>query len=154
SQSVQAAQAQQIATQITAEFANVTQQSADKSLLDAQNKQAQTAQTQLLQAQTQAAVSAFLALNPTIDASGIAAAVAAGRISPLIGQLAAAEAQARSATQALAEFNTLQGLRAQSARELTGAESERADIQNRRSAAARDEADSIRQTGAAAAQAR
>ncbi len=105
----------QAATQLITQEAALTaeaQASAQASMTDAAQKQALTAQTQLLTAQTQAAVSAFLDLNPGINTAGIAAAVAAGKIPPLIGQLAAAAVAARNATAALAQFNAMQGLKA------------------------------------------
>lgn len=76
--------AAQFVAQIQQQIA-VSAESANQSLLDAQAKGAQAAQTQLLQQQTINAASAFLTLNPNIDGSGVAAAVAAGKISAAVG---------------------------------------------------------------------
>lgn len=105
---------------------------------DAQSKQALTAQTQLLEAQNIAAANAFLALNPTIDASGVAALAAAGKIDPLLAQLIQATLRAREATAALAAFNTLQGLKNQTARQLIGAQGNEAEVRGFQRSASRD----------------
>ena len=52
----------------------VTQEAADKSLLDAQAKDAQKAKTLELQQETINAANAFMLLNPNIDGSGVASA--------------------------------------------------------------------------------
>jgi hypothetical protein len=104
------ADANQQAAQAILAQASATDTSAQASLIDAANKERQAAEHQLLVAQTDAATDAFLALNPTIDAAGVAALVAAGKIDPLIGQLAAARIQADDARAALARFNLEAGL--------------------------------------------
>ncbi len=80
----------------------VTQEAADKSLLDAQAKDAQRAKTLELQQETINAANAFMLLNPNIDGSGVASAQAAGKISMAVAQyiamtLATAEAKAKLA---------------------------------------------------------
>lgn len=79
--------------------AQVTQDEANASLFDAAAKKTQAAQTALLNFQTQQAAQAFLALNPNISQSGVAAAVASGQISAAVGQYIAmtlATARARA----------------------------------------------------------
>lgn len=100
------------ATAAIREATGATEAAAAQSLIDAQNKETQTAQTELLEAQTTAAVTAFLRLNPTMTASQAASATAAAGLSPLIAQLIQATLRAREATQALASFNALQGVKA------------------------------------------
>lgn len=95
---------QQAAQEIRAAIAAM-QDAAQKSVADTAAKDAQQAKTQLLAAQTKQAVSGFFALNPQIDAAGIAALVAAGKLDPLIGQLAAARVEALNAGAALAALN-------------------------------------------------
>ena len=80
----------------------VTQEAADKSLLDAQAKDAQKAKTLELQQETINAANAFMLLNPNIDGSGVASAQASGKISMAVAQyiamtLATAEAKAKLA---------------------------------------------------------
>jgi hypothetical protein len=103
--SIQAADAALLAIDATNAHNAVLQASAEASVVDTAAKNEQAAATQLLTLQTNETVSAFLALNPNIDAAGVAALVTAGKISPLIGQLAAAALQARDATNALIAFN-------------------------------------------------
>lgn len=78
------------------------QQVAATSIQATAAKDAQTAATALLDFQTRSAAEAFMALNPGIDGSGVASAVAAGKISAAVGQyiamtLAAAQARAQLA---------------------------------------------------------
>ena len=61
------------------------QASAAQTMLDTQAKEQSTAQSELLAAQIQMVGDAYLALNPNIDASGIAQAVAAGKIDAAVG---------------------------------------------------------------------
>ncbi len=140
--------ASQLITQ-EAQLAAEAQASAQASMTDAANKQALTAQTQLLTAQTQAAVNEFLALNPGITTSGIAAAVAAGKIPPLIGQLAAAAVAARNAAAALAQFNAMQGLKAPAVGDRRNSEAN--DLRAQQRAEAGRRAADVRQAGAAQA---
>jgi hypothetical protein len=89
-----------------------TADSGAQSQIDAQNKAEQTAQTELLVAQADAAVDAFLRLNPNMTASSAASAAAASGLSPLIARLIEAALRARDATNELARFNALQGVKA------------------------------------------
>lgn len=104
----QAANAGGIAAQAAAaqiQFsAQAMQQSAEASVLAAAQHQAQTAATAALAQETNAAAQAFLNLNPGIDAAGIAAAIAAGRVPPLVGQLAALMQQANATAGAMAQL--------------------------------------------------
>jgi hypothetical protein len=84
---------------------SVTEQSVQVSLADAAAKQEVALKTQLLTAETNAAVSAFMALNPNIDAGGVAALVMAGKIDPLLAQLIQARLRANEATNAMIAFN-------------------------------------------------
>lgn len=84
--------------------AQAMQQSAEASVLAAAQHQAQAAATAALTAETNASANAFLALNPNIDAAGIASAVAAGRVPPLVGQLAALMQQAQRTAGAMAQL--------------------------------------------------
>lgn len=108
----EAAAVDQLREQRMLALSAATEDSGSKSLIDAQAKQTETAQTELLAAQTQAAVDAFLALNPNMTASGAAAAAGAAGMSPLIARLIEATLRAREATNALAAFNALQGVKA------------------------------------------
>jgi hypothetical protein len=74
---------------------------AQAAVLAAGQQQAQTIATQALTQETNAAVNAFLALNPNLDAAGIASAIAAGKVPPLIGQLAALRLAADATAAAL-----------------------------------------------------
>jgi hypothetical protein len=109
-------------------LAAVTQTSVQAGLADAAAKQEVAAKTGLLTAETNAAVTAFMNLHPNISASGVAALAAAGQIDPLLAQLIQARIRADEAAGALARFNTLQGLKAQTARQLIGPDSESADL--------------------------
>lgn len=100
--------AAQFVAQIQQQIA-VSAESANQSLLDAQAKGAQAAQTQLLQQQTINAASAFLTLNPNIDGSGVAAAVAAGKISAAVGQYIAMTLATGQATAELARLQAQAG---------------------------------------------
>lgn len=84
------------------------QRSADASTLDAAQKKAQADQIAILNENTNASLNTFLALNPTLDASGAAAAAAAQGYAPIIGQLAAIKLQADGATASLALLNAQQ----------------------------------------------
>jgi hypothetical protein len=73
---------------------------------DTAAKQAASAQHELLQAQIQSVAQSYLALNPNIDAAGVASAVAAGKIDAAVGvyiNMTLATARAR------AELAALQG---------------------------------------------
>lgn len=109
--SAESAAAAQLVAITQAETA-VLADAASKSLIDAAAKQEEASKTELLTAQTTAAVSAFMLLHPNIDASGVAALVAAGKINPLLAQLIQATLRAREAAQALAQFNILSGVKA------------------------------------------
>ena len=61
------------------------QQATAQTILDSQAKEVSTAQSQLLEAQIKLVGDAYLALNPNIDASGVAQAVAAGKIDAAVG---------------------------------------------------------------------
>jgi len=61
------------------------QASAAQTMLETQAKEASTAQSELLAAQIQMVGDAYLALNPNIDASGVAQAVAANHIDEAVG---------------------------------------------------------------------
>ncbi len=84
--------------------------SAEKSVIATATQQAQAAATAALTQQTNTAVSSFLALNPSIDGAGIAAAVAAGKIPALIGQLAGLRIAAYSARDAVAALAAQQAI--------------------------------------------
>lgn len=88
----QAANAAGIASQEAAGRINFAQQAIDASarasIVATAQQQAQAAATDLLTQETNAAVTAFLNMNPNIDAAGIASQVAAGKIPTLIGELA------------------------------------------------------------------
>jgi hypothetical protein len=78
--------------------------SAETSVLATARQQAQQAATAALAQETNAAAQSFLNMNPTIDAAGIAAAVAAGRVPPLVGELAALMQQAQATAGAMAQL--------------------------------------------------
>lgn len=80
-------------------------EAAEKEVADAANKDAQSAATDLLAAKTKLAVDQFLALNPTIGASGAAAAAAAAGYDPQIRQLIVLAVEARNAQAALAQLS-------------------------------------------------
>jgi hypothetical protein len=88
--------------------AAVTRESALQSQIDAEAKQLQAQQTQVLTQEALMAADAFLRLNPGIDAAGIAALVTAGKIDPLLAQLAAMRVQANEARIALIELANAQ----------------------------------------------
>lgn len=81
------------------------QRAAQASVNDAAAKETQTAKTALLTAESNNAVNSFLALNPQIDASGIAALVAAGKLDAEIGRLAALRVEAAGAKDELIKLN-------------------------------------------------
>jgi hypothetical protein len=86
---------------------------AESSVLATAQQKAQQAAVQELTDATNAEVAAFLAMNPLIDAAGIAAQVAAGKIPALIGQLAALRVEAYSTRDAVAALAAAQGLNTQ-----------------------------------------
>jgi len=86
------------------------QTSAQASVLAAAEQLAQKAATDQLSASTTAGVNAFLALNPTLDAAGIAAVGAANNTDPLIIKLAQLRVEAYSARDAIAALAAAQGL--------------------------------------------
>jgi len=86
---LQASDATGVFTSQIQQLIGVTQEAADKSLLDSTAKQAQAAQTQLLQQHTINAANAFLQLNPNIDGSGVASAAASGKINQAVAQFIA-----------------------------------------------------------------
>lgn len=90
----------QARTQINAVTGEL-QTNAQAAVLAAAQQNAQQQATAALTAETNAAVNAFLALNPNVDAAGIASAIAAGKIPPLVGQLAAMQVQADATAAAL-----------------------------------------------------
>lgn len=104
----QAANASGIAAQATAGqmafSAQAMQQNAEAAVLATARQQAQSQVTAVLTQETQTAANAFLAMNPTIDAAGIAAAVAAGRVPALVGQLAALQLQALRTAGAMSQL--------------------------------------------------
>jgi trimeric autotransporter adhesin len=104
------ASAAQIAAAATAAATAETQKTAEAAVLAAAQQDIQAQATANLTAQTTAAVSAFLALNPSIDGAGIAAAVAAGKIPALIGQLAQLRVAAYSARDAVAALAAQQAI--------------------------------------------
>jgi hypothetical protein len=108
-----AAEHQAAADKILA-MVSANQSGAQASVLAAAQQQAQAAEVKKLTDETNKEVSAFLALNPTIDASGIAAQVAAGKIPALIGQLAALRVEAYSTRDAVAALAAAQGLQVKS----------------------------------------
>lgn len=87
---------------------------AQASVLAAAQSAAQKAAVDQLTESTNADVAAFLALNPIIDAAGIAAQVAAGKIPKLIGELAALRVEAYSTRDAVAALAAAQGLNVKS----------------------------------------
>jgi hypothetical protein len=93
----------------TARLSQANQDSAVASGTDAEQKQLQALQTQLVHDQALNAANAFLALNPTINASGIQSAVTAGAITPLIGRLAELIGQVNAARAALGALSGAQG---------------------------------------------
>jgi len=90
-------------------------QSAQASVADSAAKDAQQNTTALLAAQAKLSVDSFLQLNPRIDESGVAALVAAGKLNPFIGQLAALQLQASSAADELIKLNNAQNQKATNA---------------------------------------
>lgn len=82
---LQSADADDRRTQATVGSIIAQQQSTAQTLLDAQAKDVSAAQSQLLEAQIRMVADAYLALNPNIDASGVAQAVAAGKIDAAVG---------------------------------------------------------------------
>jgi len=90
-------------------FASAAGQSAVQSLIDADAKQAQAEQIRILQEQANEATNSFLTLNPTIDAAGIAALIAAGKLDPLIGQLAAVRIEAAKTANQMIQLNSTLG---------------------------------------------
>ena len=87
---------------------------AQSSVLATAQQAAQKAAVDQLTESTKADVDAFLALNPLIDAAGIASAVAAGKIPALIGQLAALRVEAYSTRDAVAALAAAQALNTKS----------------------------------------
>lgn len=90
------------------------QSNAEAAVLAAAQQNAQATATANLTEQTNAAVTAFLNLNPAIDAGGIAAAVTAGKIPPLIGELAKLRIAAYSARDAIAALAAQQAINVKS----------------------------------------
>lgn len=106
----QAASANQKAADTILVQAAANQTNAQASVLAAAQNAAQQAAVQQLTEETNKEVSAFLAMNPLIDAAGIAALVAAGKIPALIGQLAALRIQAYSTRDAIAALAAQQAI--------------------------------------------
>ena len=94
----------------TAAATAATQASAEASLLASAQQDMQSVATANLKIQTDAAVASFLSLNPSIDGAGIAAAVAAGKIPALVGQLASLRVAAYSARDAVAALAAQQAV--------------------------------------------
>lgn len=82
---LQSADAEDRRTQATRGSIIAQQQATAQTILEAQAKEASIAQSQLLEAQIKLVGDAYLALNPNIDASGVAQAVAAGKIDAAVG---------------------------------------------------------------------
>ncbi len=97
-----------LANAITAETVAL-QRSSEESIADAAAKAALEVKTKLLAAQTDQAVASFLQLNPAIDAAGVTALVAAGKIDPLIGRLVALKIEAINSARELLNFSLAQG---------------------------------------------
>src|SRR5262249_48592839 len=95
---IQAATAGQEAASTMATTSAEIEKSAQQSIIDAEAKQTQAAVTEALRQQLDDATNSFLELNPNIDQAGISALVAAGKLDPIIGQLAALRQQAAEAT--------------------------------------------------------
>lgn len=86
------------------------QQAAAATILEAQAKEQNTAQSELLAAQIQMVAQDYMALNPNITDSGVAAAVAAGKIDAAVGayiNMTLATAKARTE---LAAFQAQAGM--------------------------------------------
>lgn len=80
------------------------QEAAAAEIAKTQAEEASTAQSQLLEAQIRLVGDAYLALNPNIDAAGVASAVAAGKIDAAVGtyiNMTLATAKARAELAAL-----------------------------------------------------
>lgn len=82
----------------------VIETTASKSIEDAIAKRKESTETALLQAKVDAAAASFKKLHPQMDATGLAAIVAASNIDPLIKQLLLAQYEADEAAKALAGF--------------------------------------------------
>lgn len=93
-----------LAAEAAGMLSQATRDAAAEHLIAGQQAELQSAKTELLRLQTQAAVDEFLRLNPTLSASGVAAAGAAAGLSPLQIQLAQTAIQANNAQSALAAF--------------------------------------------------
>lgn len=85
--------------------ARLIEQSAQQSLIDAEAKRGQAAQIQIVQQQAQLAADAFLRLHPNIDATGVAALAAAGKLDPFLAQLIQGQLKADAFTGALERLN-------------------------------------------------
>lgn len=96
----------------TAVAAVAAQDSADKSLLDAAAKQQQAAELAVLEAQTKLAADSFLALNPNITGSGVASAVASGKINAAVGQYITMTLATAAARVELARLQNQAGIQA------------------------------------------
>lgn len=103
-------QAAQAATTAQTALTTELQANAQAAVLASAQQAAQSQATANLTATTNAAVTAFLNLNPNIDAAGIAAQVAAGKIPSLIGQLAGLRIAAYSARDAVAALAAQQAI--------------------------------------------
>jgi hypothetical protein len=88
--------------------AQALQLGAQASVLATAQQQAQTAATTALTQETNAAVTAFLNMNPNIDAAGIAAQIAAGKVPVLIGELANLRLGVDATTAAMARLASQQ----------------------------------------------
>lgn len=106
---IQAAAAGQEAAAAMATTSAEIQKSAQESIIDAETKQTQAAVTEALRQKLDDATNAFLSLNPEIDQAGISALVAAGKLDPIIGQLAALRLQAADAANQVQQLNSTLG---------------------------------------------